>query len=246
MIEQTKQMLTDLKCFGILASLDTRLTEATSHGWGHVELLSALTTDEKLHRENNRTHRRICAAHFRQEASFEHLDLQAKRNLTRTQVQDLMELRFVKEPRNVLILGPTGVGKTYLATAIGDHACRKGLTTLFYGVNYLIEKITLARAEGTYLRFREKLIRTDLLILDDLGIKKLPPEIAQDIYDVLEERYQSKSTLVTSQLPMQNWKEVIEDPVALEAVVDRLIHGAVILKLEGESYRKKRGQKKTG
>jgi DNA replication protein DnaC len=110
-------------------------------------------------------------------------------------------------------------------------------------VNLLIEKITLARAEASYLRLREKLIRTDLLILDDLGIKRLPPEIAQDIYDILEERYQTKSTLVTSQLPMQNWKEVIEDPVALEAIVDRLIHGAVILNLEGESYRKKRGAK---
>jgi DNA replication protein DnaC len=243
MIEQTKQLLTDMKCFGILTSLDTRLAEATSHGWGHIELLSALVTDEKLYRETQRTRRRIRAAHFRVESSFEHLDLSAKRNLSKPQANDLMELRFVKEPRNVLILGPTGVGKTYLATAIGNHACRQGFTTLFYGVNLLIEKITLARAEASYLRLREKLIRADLLILDDLGIKRLPPEIAQDLYDILEERYQTKSTLVTSQLPMQNWKEVIEDPVALEAIVDRLIHGAVILNLEGESYRKKRGTK---
>ena len=139
MIEQTKQTLTDLKCFGILGSLELRLTEATSNGWGHVELLSALITDEKLHRDNQRTRRRIRAAHFRHDASFEHFDLTAKRNLSRTQVTDLQELRFIKEPRNVLILGPTGVGKTYLATAIGNHTCRKGLVTLFYGVNLLIE-----------------------------------------------------------------------------------------------------------
>ena len=155
-----------------------------------------------------------------------------------------MELRFLKDPRNVLIFGPTGVGKTFLATAIGNQCCRRGHTSYFIGVNMLIEKLAFSRADGTFLRFRDRLTKVDLLILDDLGIKRLPPEATQDLYDIMEERYQMKSTIITSQLPLSNWKEVIEDPVALEAIIDRIIHGSITLNLSGESYRKKRSTKK--
>ena len=153
-----------------------------------------------------------------------------------------MELRFLREPRNVLILGPTGVGKTFLATAIGNHACRVGFSCLFVGVNVLVERLTLARADGTFLKYRDRLVKTDVLILDDLGIRTLPPETIQDLYDILEERYQTRSTIITSQLPLANWKEVIDDAVALETILDRLIHGAVKIELSGESYRKKRAK----
>lgn len=233
-----------MKFYGMLETVDLRLTEATSHGWGHSEFLSALITDEKLHRDNRLIKTRIRVAQFRTNASIEQLDLNSKRNISKTQVNDLMELGFVKDPRNVLILGPTGVGKTYLATAIGNWACRNGFTVTFSGMNVLIEKLAIARADGTYLKYRDRLVKTDLLILDDLGIKPLPPEFVQDIYDILEERYQSKSTVVTSQLPLNHWKEVIEDAVALEAIIDRLIHGAIKIEMNGESFRKKRGEKK--
>lgn len=242
MIEETKNALGRMKFHGMLATLDIRLTEATSHGWGHGEFLSALITDEKTYRDNQATSRRIKGAQFRTEASFEHFDFTAKRSIGRTQIQDLMELRFLREPRNVLILGPTGVGKTFLATAIGNHVCRSGFSCLFVGVNLLIEKITLARADGTFMKYRDRLAKADILILDDLGIKTLPPETVQDLYDILEERYQTRSTIITSQLPLTNWKEVIEDAVALEAILDRLIHGAVRIDLTGESYRKKRAK----
>jgi DNA replication protein DnaC len=244
MIEQTKQLLGQMKFLGMLETVDLRITEATSQGWGHTEFLSALITDEKLSRENRQIKSRIRVAQFRTDGSMESLDLTAKRNISKTQVSDLMELSFIKAPRNVLILGPTGVGKTYLATAIGNWACRHGFSCVFAGMSLLIERLSIARADGTYLKYRDKLVKTDLLILDDLGIKPLPPETVQDIYDVLEERYQSKSTIVTSQLPLNHWKEVIEDAVALEAILDRLIHGAVKIELDGESYRKKRGDKK--
>jgi DNA replication protein DnaC len=244
MIEQTKQLITQMKFLGMLETMDVRLTEATSHGWGHVEFLSALITDEKLYRENRQIKSRIRVAQFRTDASMENLDLSAKRNISKTQVNDLMELTFVKDPRNILILGPTGVGKTYLATAIGNWACRHNFTCLFAGMNLLIERLAISRADGSYLKYRDRLVKADLLILDDLGIKPLPPETVQDVYDVLEERYQNKSTIVTSQLPLTHWKEVIEDTVALEAILDRLIHGAIKIQLDGESCRKKRGDKK--
>ena len=242
MIEQTKQILVGLKCQGILSSLDLRLAEATSQGWGHTEFLSAIMTDEKSYRDNLKTARRIRVAHFRTEASLERVDVNTKRNLSRTQVQDLRELKFVTDPRNVLILGPTGVGKTFLATALGNHACRQGFSCLFFGMNFFLEKLALHRADGTFLKFRDKLINCDLLVLDDLGLKQLPQIAIQDLHDILEERYQSKSTMITTQLPLANWKEIIEDPLALEGIVDRMVHGAVTIKLDGDSYRKKRGK----
>jgi DNA replication protein DnaC len=219
-----------------------RLAEATTHAWGQSDFLSALITDEKNYRENQKIKGRIRAARFRTEACAEKIDVTAKRNLSATQVKDLMELRFLKEPRNVLIHGQTGVGKTFLATALGNQACRKGFTCIFLGINELIERIDIARADGSFLRFRDRLIRTECLILDDLGIKKLPQVMVQDLYDILEERYSNKSTIITSQIPLENWKEVIEDPVALEAILDRLVHGAIKLNLTGESMRKKRAQ----
>ena len=242
MIEQTKSILAQMKLHGMLESLDLRLQEATAHGWGHGELLAALVGDERTHRNNRQTERRLRAARFRTDACEERIDLTAKRNLTRTQVRDLMNLGFIKNPTTVLIQGATGVGKTYLATAIGNQACRKGYSCIFVGMNELIERIELARAEGTFLKYRDRLIKTDCLILDDLGIKTLPVTMVQDLYDVLEERYQNRCTVITTQLPTENWKEVIEDPVALEAILDRVIHGAVRLKLEGESMRRRKAQ----
>ena len=158
------------------------------------------------------------------------------------EVKKLDEFYHSNKSEFMAIYGRRRVGKTYLATALGNFACRSGFTCMFIGVNMLIEKINLCRVDGTFLNLRDRLIKTDLLVLDDIGIKRLPPEIVQDIYDILEERYQTKSTMITSQLPVKNWKEVIEDPVAFEAIVDRLIHGAINIDLHGESYRKKRAK----
>lgn len=179
-------------------------------------------------------------AKFRQEASLEKVDYSLKRTLSRIQVQNLAQLQFLESHslRNVCLIGPTGVGKTFLATAIGHHACRQGYASLFYGMHHLIEQLLLSRSDGSFLRLRRKLIETDLLILDDIGLKTLSPQIVQDLYDVLEERYQKKSTFITSQLPLQNWKEIIEDPLILEAILDRLIHPSILIEITGESCRK--------
>ncbi len=245
MLEQTKEIMHRFKFFGMLGALDMRLHEAMSTSWSYSDFIGALITDEKRYRDDKAIKNRIRSAKFRNDATLDKLDSTAKRNLSKTEINEMKNLKFLTDPRNVLIIGPTGVGKTFLATAIGDHACREGYKVIFLGVNMFIEETTLTRAAGTFLRYRERLVNSDLLILDDIGIKPLPPTAITDLYDILEERYQSKSTMFTSQLPIENWKEVIDDAVALEAIIDRLIHGAIKIEMKGESYRKYRGQSKT-
>lgn len=241
MIEQTKSQLSAMQIYGMLKSIDLRLQEAVNHGWGPLEFLSALVSDEKSFREIRLLARRMKAASFRTQANFETWDYTAKRSITKSTVRELMQLTFVKSsPRNVMIVGPTGVGKTFIATAIGNQACRHGYSTLFFGISVFTEKFLIARTDGTYMRLREKLIKTDLLIIDDIGLKKLPQQIIQDLHDILEER-QEKCTIITTQLPLKNWDEIIEDELALDTIVDKLQHGCLNLVMEGDSYRKKKG-----
>ncbi|HWU42294.1 MAG TPA: IS21-like element helper ATPase IstB [Bdellovibrio sp.] len=243
MLEQTRNQMAELSLHGMLKALDLRLEESVSQGWGSADFLSALVTDEKNFREVAKIQRRIRAANFRTTASFEQIDYTAKRSLTKTLVKDLSQMNYIKaSPRNILILGPTGVGKTFLATALGNHACRHGYSAIFMGISVLCEKLLMARTDGTYLRLRDRLIKTDLLIIDDLGLKKLQPVIVQDLHDLLEER-QERCTMITTQLPLKNWSEIIDDPLALDTIVDKLQHGSLPIILDGDSYRKKKGQR---
>lgn len=243
MLEQTRNQISEMKFFGMLKSLDLRLQESISHGWSGSELLSALITDEKNHRETSQVNRRLKAANFRTQAAFEMIDYTADRTLTKATVKDLMQMNYIRaSPRNVMIVGPTGVGKTFLSTALGNHACRHGYSTIFMGLSFFVEKLLMARTDGTYLRLRDRLIKTDFLIIDDIGLKKLPAQIVQDLHDILEER-QEKCTLITTQLPLKNWNEIIDDELALDTVVDKLQHGSLHITIEGDTYRKKKGKK---
>ena len=243
MLEQTRNQLSEMNLHGMLRSLDQRLQESVSQGWGPGDFLSALVTDERSYREVSKIHRRLKAANFRTSANFEQIDYTAKRDLSKSVVKDLMQLSFIKStPRNVLLVGPTGVGKTFLATALGNHACRHGYTTLFLAVNVFMEKLLMARSDGTYLKLRERFIKVDFLIIDDVGLRKFPAEVAQDLHDLLEER-QEKCTLITTQLPLKNWGEIIEDTLALDTLVDKLQHGSIHVVMEGDTYRKRKGGK---
>lgn len=245
MLEQTKNQMSDMHMLGMLKSIDLRLEESISQGWSPIDFLSALMSDEKSYREAARLTKRLRAANFRTQATFETMDYTVKRTITKAMVKDLMQMNYIKAaPRNVMLIGPTGVGKTFLATALGNHACRHGYSTLFMGITVFVEKLLMARTDGTYLKLRDRLIKTDLLLIDDIGLRKLPPQIVQDLHDLLEER-QDKCTFITSQLPLKNWKEIIQDELALDTIVDKLEHGSLHLTIDGDTYRKKKGQKAT-
>jgi DNA replication protein DnaC len=239
MFDEMKNTMSQMKFYGMLRGLDLRLTEAQEHGWSYTDFLASLILDEKDYRQQKSTEYKIRRAKFRIEASFDHFDFTVKRSIKKGQIAELKQLNFLRNKQNFLLLGPTGVGKTFIASAIGYHACQEGFNCIFMGMNLFIEQAAMNRACGTYLKFRDRLLRPDLLILDDLGIKPLDPSSIQDFYDILEERYQSKSTLITTQLPFKNWREVIPDDVALEAILDRLVHGQKV-EITGESYRKKK------
>jgi DNA replication protein DnaC len=154
-----------------------------------------------------------------------------------------MSLSWLKDGRPLVLIGQTGVGKTYLAQAAGLKACQEGKTVLFLSMTRWLEEQTQAREMGGSLKFRDKITRSDLLILDDFGMRKLSAIEAEDFREMLEERSYGKSTLVTTQLPFDHWSEVIPDPVLSEAIVDRLEQPALIYKITGESYRKTKAQK---
>ena len=214
------------------------MKEATEEAWSPPEVLEPLLQAEQEFRQQRKTHTRIKASRLKQKASFEDFDFSAKRNLSKSQIKDLYSLQWLKQGRPLLIIGQTGVGKTFLAEALGMQACRHQFTTLFLSMSSLIENLLLSRSSSSYLKWRDKLTKPQLLIIDDFGLKKLTATEAHDLCEILEERSLEKSTVITTQLPLTHWKEVIADPVLADAIIDRLIHSAIKLTITGESYRK--------
>lgn len=234
------QYLVELKLHGVRETLSTRMRQARDEDLACDDFLNLCLHDEAQFRKNARVQRLLKAASFRNNASLEAIDLATPRGIDKKQVHDLSTARFIDDGLNVLIMGPTGVGKTHLATALGNAVCRQGRSTLFYPINFLVEKLLLARAQGNYLHLLRKIGSTDLLILDDLGIKPLSASSYQDLYDILDDRAENKSTIITTQLPPENWSEIIADPLVCEAITDRIVTRSVRILMKGDSYRKKK------
>ena len=202
----THQMI-ELRLTGMRETYLTRNKQAREEDLTREDFFGLLLQDELEYRKSARIKRLLKRASFRQPASLEDLDVKLDRGLDKRQLKELATCHFLEDGINILIMGPTGVGKTYLATAIGNAACRRGYSTIFFRMNALIEQMLLARAKGTYLNLLKRLAACDLLIIDDLGIKPLEPQHYQDFYDVIDERGEEKSTIVTTQLPVENWSD---------------------------------------
>lgn len=243
--QATLNHLAELRLGGIRESISARLSEARKDGLGHDEFLNLLLQDELDFRSQTRVKRLLKRAAFRQQATLEQLDYSIDRSLDKPLLRTLATNGYLLDGTNLVIMGPTGVGKTYLATALGNTACRAGHSTLFYRMNNLIENFQLARAKGTYLNLLKRLAGCELLILDDFGIKPLEPQQYQDLYDVLDERGEEKSIVLTTQLPPENWNEVVGDPVTCEAITDRIQAGAMRIEMRGASYRHNRKRRRS-
>lgn len=245
-LNMTNQYLMELHLNGVRETLAPRIKEALDADLAYEDFLNLILFEEVQYRRNQRRQRLVKAAGFRSQASLEGLEYSKVRNFDKKLINEIAKMRFLDDGLNILITGATGVGKTYLATAIGNHLCRNGKTTIFVKTNLLFEKIALARAQGTYLNFLKKIRSVDLLIIDDFGLKPLTDLQFQDFYDVLDERDNGKSTILTTQLPPENWDEVIKDPLVCEAISDRLTSRAIKITVTGPSKRKDDVKELTG
>jgi DNA replication protein DnaC len=232
-----KNQLAEMKLLGMLDVLEQSLADATRDQLTGAELLNVLVQAEMDYRQHRKTANRIKTAKFRGRPSFEDYDFAAKRSITRTQIKDIASLEWLNDARPLFLVGPTGVGKTFVAQAAGLHACASGKSVLFTSMTKWLENLNLARSSGTYLRYRDKLAKFDLIIFDEMGSRKLTATEAQDLCEILEERSIQKSVVITSQLPLDHWTEVIADTVIADAIFDRLRHSALTLEVTGESYR---------
>jgi DNA replication protein DnaC len=232
-----RNLMAEMKLLGMFESFDRLLTEATRDQWSCAAFFDAVLQAENDYRTERKTKRRIKAAKFAIRPTFQDFDFTANRSITKAQIKDLYSLHWLADARPVLLIGQTGVGKTFIAQALGLHACASGKSVLYMTFTTWLENLALARSAGTYLKFRDKLAKPDAVILDDFGMRKLTATEAQDLCELLEERSIDRSTVFTTQLPIDHWAEVIGDPVIADAIRDRLEHAALTINITGESYR---------
>lgn len=239
--QQTLQSLHDLGLKGMAAAYRHQLAAPDVLDLNFDERLGLLVDREWSDRQTRSLTRRLQEAHLRlSSACVEEILYEPVRGLDRGLIRTLAEGRYLAEHQCILLTGPTGVGKTYLACALANAACRRNFSARYFRAADLVTALTVARADGSRPRLTAKLARTDLLAIDDWGLSSLTRTESADLLDVIDQRCGQRSTLVASQLPVERWHAVMAEPTIADAVLDRLVHGAYHIQLQGESLRKLR------
>jgi DNA replication protein DnaC len=239
LIHPTLELLQRLRLTGMLKALQEQLQMPEIDSLGFEERLGLLLERELTERETRRLRTRLKQAKLRENAAIEDLDYRTHRGLDKALMTRLASGQWIGEHLNVLITGPTGVGKTWIACALAQKACREGYSARYLRLPRLLQELGIARADGRYPKLLAELARTDLLVLDDWGLTPLNDEQRRDLLEILDDRFNARSTLVTSQLPISHWHEYLADPTLADAILDRLVHCAYKLDLRGESMRKR-------
>lgn len=235
---QTTDLLHELRLTGMAAALDEQRGIPDLASLAFEERLALLLQREKTTRENRRLTRLLQVARFRLAACVEDVNFRAKRGLDRALVMRLAAGDWIRQSTALLITGPTGTGKTFLACAFGHAACRHGFTARYLRLPRLLGDLAVARGDGSYGKLMQTLAKTDLLILDDWGLAPLGDRERRDLLEVIEDRSGRRATLVTSQLPVDHWHELVGDPTFGDAILDRLVHHAHRITLSGGSLRR--------
>lgn len=236
--EQTYEKLSVLKLSGMAEGLKEQLKQPDMNELAFEERFAMLVDAEYLYRENKRMKRLLQNANLKLSASLEDVDYRAPRGLDKPVIRSLATCGWIRKHQNVIIVGPTGTGKTYLSCALAQRACREGISAFYLRTPALYRTLAMARADGSYARVLARLGRISLLVLDDLGLAAFTDQERRDLLEVIEDRHGTASTIITSQLPVEHWHEVIGDPTIADALLDRLVHNAHRINLKGESMRK--------
>jgi DNA replication protein DnaC len=242
LMQQTREHLHTLRLTGMLEALDEQLGQPAMAELSFEERLAMLVDREILYRENRRLDRLLRAARLRVAACVEDIDYRHPRGLEKARMASLVALDWVRQSLNLCLTGPTGCGKTWLACALGNEACRRGFSVRYLRLPRLFEMLRIAHGDGSYSKLMNQLLKTDLLILDDWGIQKISAAQRNDLMEVIEDRHGRRSTLIASQLPIEHWHEYIGEATIADAVLDRLLHGAHRLNLSGDSMRKSKAK----
>lgn len=235
----TLEKLRSLKLSGMVKALEEQAGIPDLKELSFEERLGLLVDREVTVRRNRKLQTLLKKAKLRLNASIEDIDYRHPRDLDKSLVLSLASCQWVEEHNNILIIGPTGVGKSYLACALAQKACREGYRTLYFRLPRLLQELAMARGDGRYGKMLINLAKNDLLVIDDWGLAPLDDHGRRDILEILEDRHNIRSTIFTSQLPLNNWHEIIGDPTLADAILDRLVHNAYKINLKGESMRKR-------
>jgi DNA replication protein DnaC len=244
MNESTVTKMKQMKLYGMHNAFKTAIENGKADHYTLDQFVSMIIDSEWDERHNRRIERSIKNARFHYKSNIESLNFDASRNLDRNQVLRLAECEFVEKNENILITGSTGVGKSYLGTALGYQACIQGFKVSYFNTSKLFAKLKMAKADGSYLRELAKIERQDIIILDDFGLQALDSNNRITLLEIIEDRHNKGSIIITSQTPIQGWYDIIGEKTIADAILDRLIHQSHRIELIGESMRKKREIKK--
>lgn len=240
---QIKQNMRNLKLTGIIELLELRIKQAEESQLAYSEFISLLLDDELEVRRNRKIERLMTRAKLKGNQTIESFDFKANHSINALQIRELATLRFIEKSENIFLIGSTGVGKTHLAKALANNACRKNLNVLFYNFTNLFSEITRMELSGKANNFLKGLYKCDLLVIDDFAFKKISPQSAEYLYSIVDERYQSKSIIFTSNRAIEDWMDIFPDQIIANAILDRIAHNAHQIIITGESFRRQHNLK---